>query len=390
VSGRDRLLTSESVTEGHPDKVADRIADAVLDALLAEDADARVACDALLAYGLVVVAGEITSRAGVDVAAIARRNLAEVGYTADELGPDPDDCPVVAAVTGQSPEIARGVAGGTHGPAAAAGGPLVERGAGDQGFMIGYATDETPELMPMPIMLSHAICRRLAELGRAEPDGLGPDGKCQVTVRYSGGSPVAVEAVVVSTQHRPAMPLARVREEIPRRVVRPALEEAGLWRDGIPTYVNPAGSFHLGGPRSDCGLTGRKPAVDTYGGAARHGGGALSGKDPSKVDRSGAYAARWVAKNVVAAGLARRCEVQVAYAIGEATPIEVGLECFGTERRPLEQVERWVRERFDLRPGAIVEALDLRRPVYRATAAYGHMGRRGPGFTWERTDPATA
>lgn len=389
MSGRDRLLTAESVTEGHSDKVADQISDAVLDALLAQDAGARVACDALVAHGLVVVAGEITSEARVDVVEIVRRTLLEVGYTAQELGLEPGGCPVLTAITGQSPEIAGGIARPADVPAPIAGGGRpTEQGAGDQGLMIGYATDETPELMPLPIMVAHAVCRRLAEVRRRGQLGLGTDGKCQVTVRYAGGRPVAVEAIVVSVQHRLSVPVAQVRDEIPQRVVRPVLEEAGLWREDIPTYVNPAGSFHVGGPRADCGLTGRKPAVDTYGGAARHGGGALSGKDPSKVDRSGAYAARWVAKNVVDAGLARRCEVQVAYAIGVSSPIEVGVECFGTERAPVERIMRWVRERFDLRPGAIVEALDLRRPIYRPTAAYGHMGRQGPQFTWERTDRA--
>ncbi|HEY8468230.1 MAG TPA: methionine adenosyltransferase [Longimicrobiales bacterium] len=377
-----QLFTSESVTEGHPDKIADQISDAVLDAALEHDATARVACETLVTTGLVVVVGEITTSAVLDIPSIARATIRAVGYTDSSYGMDGESCGVLVGIDRQSEDIARGVDGG---------------GAGDQGMMFGYASDETPELMPAPIVLAHRITRRLAHLRK---DGripwLRPDGKAQVTIEYVDGTPTRVHSVVVSAQHAPEVDLAEIRAEILERVVTPVMPEQWFDPEECILHINPTGRFVIGGPHGDAGVTGRKIIVDTYGGAARHGGGAFSGKDPSKVDRSGAYAARWAAKNVVAAGLARRCEIQVAYAIGVAEPVALQVDTFGTGRVPAERISAAVREVFDFRPAAIIQALGLRRPIYRPTAAYGHFGRdpyTEPSptgelafFTWERTD----
>ena len=383
----ERLGTSEAVTEGHPDKVADQISDAVLDAALASDRNARVACDVLVASGLVVIAGQLTTTAHIDVVAVAREVIREIGYLHDQDGLAADTCEVLVATTAQSPQIAAAVGRSLEGRTVEAEDRFGLQGAGDQGFMVGYAADETPELMPLPITLSNRLCEQLARARRGPMPYLRPDGKAQVTVRYAAGRPDGVATVVVSAQHRPEVSGSRLQKEVVRHVIRPVLEPRGLWRQGIATYVNPGGRFEIGGPAADCGLTGRKIIADTYGGVARHGGGAFSGKDPSKVDRSGAYAARWVAKSVVAAGFAARCEVHVAYAIGVAQPIAVDIECFGTEREDVSTIERWVQDTFDLRPAAIIDALDLLRPIYRKTAAYGHFGRDDPDFGWERPRP---
>ncbi len=377
------LFTSESVTEGHPDKIADQISDAVLDAILAEDPAARVACETFVTTGMAVVGGEITTSCYVSIPDIVRGTVEAIGYTDATFGFDAETCAVLASIDRQSPDIAQGVDTG---------------GAGDQGMMFGYATDETPELMPLPIMLAHALTRRLAEVRKSgELAWLRPDGKSQVTVEYQGDRPLRVHTVVLSTQHAPTVGHDELEQAVLQHVVRPVV---GEWiREGEPRwYVNPTGRFVVGGPQGDAGLTGRKIIVDTYGGFARHGGGAFSGKDPSKVDRSACYAARWVAKNVVAAGLARRCEVQVAYAIGVAQPVSLLVDTFGTGAVPEVVLERAIREQFDLSPRGIIEALDLRRPIFRATAAYGHFGRRPERrtvdgrelefFTWERTDRA--
>jgi S-adenosylmethionine synthetase len=380
------LFTSESVTEGHPDKLADQISDGVLDAILAEDHAARVACETLLTTGQVVVAGEVTTTAKVDITAVVRETIAAVGYNSSEIGFDAATCGVLVALGQQSPDIAQGVNAAHETRVGTSSDPYDSQGAGDQGLMFGYATDETPQLMPVPITLAHRIAERLAAVRHDGTFGyLRPDGKSQVTVRYEDGRPVGVDAVVVSTQHDAEIDRGQLESDMISQVVRPVLEEYGYWSNDIRHYINPTGVFVVGGPMGDAGLTGRKIIVDTYGGMARHGGGAFSGKDPSKVDRSAAYAARWVAKNVVAAGFAARCEVQVAYAIGVARPVSVLVETFGTETRPQEQIEAWVKENFDLRPAAILERLDLRRPIYQQTAAYGHFGRELPGFTWEST-----
>jgi S-adenosylmethionine synthetase len=378
------LFTSESVTEGHPDKVADQISDGVLDAVLRDDPYGRVACETLVNTGLVVVSGEITTDAHVDVQRIVRSTIDRIGYNDARFGFDCTTCAVVNAIDRQSPDIAQGVDAAYE---ARAGGEdaLDLAGAGDQGMMFGYATDETDELMPLPIALAHRLARRLAEVRK---DGtlpyLRPDGKTQVTVRYQDGRPVAVEKVLISTQHAEDVTQARIAADLREHVVRPLVA-------GEPELlVNPTGRFVIGGPMGDCGLTGRKIIVDTYGGMARHGGGAFSGKDPSKVDRSAAYAARYVAKNLVAAGLARRAEVQVAYAIGVARPVSVMIETFGTERIGRDRIEALVREHFDLRPGAFREYLRLHRPIYQQTASYGHFGRDGEDFTWEATDRVDA
>ena len=383
---REFLFSSESVTEGHPDKIADQISDGVLDAILAEDPAGRVACETLVTTGQVMVAGEISTSTYVDIPKVVRETVRRIGYTRAKYGFDADTCGVSVAIDEQSPDIAQGVDAAFESRSHAAHDPYDLQGAGDQGLMFGYATDETPTLMPLPITLAHRLCERLAAVRRDTMSYLRPDGKAQVTVRYEDGAPKEVVAVVVSTQHQPDVSNELLRDEVTRQVIRPILEEFGMWRDGITLYINPTGRFVVGGPMGDCGLTGRKIIVDTYGGMARHGGGAFSGKDPSKVDRSGAYAARWVAKNVVAAGLARRCEVQVAYAIGVAQPVSVMVETFGTHTRSPELIEQWVRSTFDLRPAAIIERLDLRRPIYQKTAAYGHFGRTDPDFTWESTD----
>ena len=367
------------MTEGHPDKIADQVSDAILDAIIAQDAAARVACETLVTTGLVMVAGEITTSAYVNVPETVRGTIEAIGYTDASYGFDARTCAVMTAIDPQSPDIAQGVDTG---------------GAGDQGMMFGYATDETPELMPMPIMLAHRLTQRLAAVRKSGEVGwLRPDGKSQVTVEYVEGRPVAVRTVVVSTQHAPTVGQREVSEGVREAVIGPVLRAAGMETAGVRLLINPTGRFVVGGPQGDAGLTGRKIIVDTYGGAARHGGGAFSGKDPSKVDRSAAYAARWVAKHVVAAGLARRCEVQLAYAIGVKDPVSVMVETFGTGTMPDHRIERAIRNVFDLTPGGIIRALGLRQPVYRATAAYGHFGRAPETrevhgrsvelFTWE-------
>jgi S-adenosylmethionine synthetase len=379
------LFTSESVTEGHPDKMADQISDAVLDAILAEDPVGRVACETMITTGLVVVAGEISTSTYVDIPSIVRRTILEIGYDRAKYGFDGSTCGVTVAIDEQSPDIAQGVdhafeerAGDTD--------PLDAQGAGDQGMMVGFACDETPELMPLPIALAHRLSHRLAAVRKTGlVPYLRPDGKTQVTVEYDGGRPVRLDTVVVSTQHGPDIDLGTLlTPDVREHVIDPVVPE-GVASDGVRVFVNPTGRFEKGGPSADTGLTGRKIIVDTYGGAARHGGGAFSGKDPTKVDRSAAYAVRWVAKNVVAAGLAERCEVQVAYAIGVAHPVSVFVETFGTEQVDPEKLGKLLPDFFDLRPAAIVRDLDLRRPIYRRTAAYGHFGRSEPEFTWEST-----
>jgi S-adenosylmethionine synthetase len=333
-----------------------------------------------------MVAGEVSTSAAVDIPQIVRETIAGIGYTSSDQGFDAGTCGISVALDRQSPDIAQGVDTAHEVRAGETSDRYDLQGAGDQGLMFGYATDETPQLMPLPITLAHRISERLAAVRHSgELAYLRPDGKTQVTVVYEDGAPVGVDAVVVSTQHAPDVDMVTLHDDVAQRVMRPVLEEYGFWHDDLRRYINPTGVFVIGGPMGDCGLTGRKIIVDTYGGMARHGGGAFSGKDPSKVDRSAAYAARWVAKNVVAAGFASRCEVQVAYAIGVSHPVSVMVETFGTETRPPEQIERWVGERFDLRPAAIVERLELRRPVYQRTAAYGHFGREIPEFTWEST-----
>ena len=399
---REFLFTSESVTEGHPDKVADQVSDSVLDAVLADDPDGRVACETLITTGLVVVAGEISTETYVDIPTVVRKKICEIGYTHSEWGFDATTCGVVVALDEQSPDIAQGVDASyevKHDPGDDD--PLDRVGAGDQGMMFGYASRETDELMPLPIMLAHKICKRLAEVRKAgDLPYLRPDGKAQVTVRYEVDDegrqrPVSIERILVSTQHSDGISAEDlIKPDIVERVLRPILPD-DLYdphrlheRDFV--YVNPTGKFVIGGPMGDTGLTGRKIIVDTYGGAARHGGGAFSGKDPTKVDRSAAYAARYVAKNVVAAELADRAEVNVAYAIGVAHPVSIAVRTFGTERIPVAKIEELVQEHFDLRPAAIVRDLDLCRPIFAKTATYGHFGRDDHDFTWERTDKAEA
>jgi len=367
------LFTSESVTEGHPDKVCDQISDAVLDEVLRQDPKGRVACETLVATGLVVLAGEITTTGFVNFSDVARQTIREIGYNDPGLGFDAMSCAVLSAVGSQSPDIAMGVDTG---------------GAGDQGLMFGFACRETKELMPLPIMLAQALTRRLAEARKAgEIPWLRPDGKSQVTVEYEGGKPTRVEAVVVSTQHSPDVTQREIRDVVIEKIVKPIVP-ASLLDSSTKYHVNPTGKFVIGGPHGDSGLTGRKIIVDTYGGYGRHGGGAFSGKDPTKVDRSACYMARYVAKNLVAAGLADKVEVQLAYAIGVADPVSVRVDTFGTAVIPEARIEQLVREAFPLTPGGIIQALDLRRPIYRATASYGHFGREEAGFTWERTDRA--
>ena len=373
------IFSSESVTEGHPDKMADQISDAVLDAMLARDEYARVACETLVTTGMVVVAGEMTARHHVNIPELVRRTVESIGYVDSSYGFDAHSCAVLTAIDPQSADIAQGVDTG---------------GAGDQGMMFGFACDETPELMPMPIMLAHHLTRQLAEVRkRGELSWLRPDGKSQVTVEYAEGKPVAVKAVVLSTQHDDGVSTSTIQEGVREHVITPVLDESGLETGGVKLHINPTGRFVVGGPQGDAGLTGRKIIVDTYGGAARHGGGAFSGKDPSKVDRSAAYGARWVAKTIVAAGLARRCEVQIAYAIGVAEPVSVMVDTFGTGAVSEEVLELGIRQVFDLTPGGIIAALDLRKPIYSPTAVYGHFGREPVStevtgqpvdlFTWE-------
>ena len=375
------LFASESVSEGHPDKVCDQISDAVLDAVLVQDPRGRVACETLVKNNLIVLAGEITTRASVDFDKTAREVVREIGYS-DEMGFGPDSCTVLTVIGHQSPDIARGVDEGK--------GLDLEQGAGDQGLMFGYATNETDVLMPMPITLAHRLVKRQSEVRKGgRLTWLRPDAKSQVTVKYFNGKPAGIDAVVLSTQHAPGIKYETLKEAVIEEIVKPVLPKEWLGRD-TKYFINPTGSFEIGGPVGDAGLTGRKIIVDTYGGMARHGGGAFSGKDPSKVDRSAAYAGRYVAKNVVAAGLASRCEIQIAYAIGIAKPVSVHVDTFGTGRLPDTKIAELVQAHFDLRPKGIIQMLDLLKPVYRATAAYGHFGRTEAGFTWERTDKAEA
>ncbi len=383
-----RLFTSESVTEGHPDKMADQISDAVLDEILADDPFGRVACETLLTTGLVMVAGEITTSTYVDIPAVVRRTITDIGYTSSKIGFDGETCGVSVAIQEQSPDIDQGVTNPyeqRHGDTE--GDPLDTQGAGDQGMMFGYACSDNDDLMPMPIWLAHRFAQRLSEVRKAGVlPYLRPDGKTQVTVGYEGTKPVTLETVVVSTQHQPNVDIdTLLTPDLMQHVIEP-LVPPGLDASGVRVLVNPTGVFEIGGPRADTGLTGRKIIIDTYGGMARHGGGAFSGKDPTKVDRSAAYAARWVAKNVVAAGLAERFELQVAYAIGVAHPISISSETFGTETVDPARIAAAVAEVFDLRPAAIVRDLELRRPIYQATASYGHFGRSEKDFTWERTE----
>ena len=386
-----RLFTSESVTEGHPDKVCDQISDAILDALLTVDPHARVAVETMVTTGLVHVAGEVSTEAYVEIPAVVRQTVRQIGYTSSHIGFDGDSCGVSVSIGQQSPDIAAGIDKSLEMRNDASDhDPLDEQGAGDQGMMFGYACDDTPVLMPLPIYLAHRLAEQLTAVRKTgEIDYLRPDWKTQVTIGYDGDRAVRLDTLVVSTQHQPGISIeGHLAPDIRALVVEPVLAAAGLSLDTSEyrLLVNPTGKFEIGGPKGDAGLTGRKIIVDTYGGAARHGGGAFSGKDPSKVDRSASYAVRWVAKNVVAAGLARRCEVQVAYAIGSAHPLGLYVETFGTETVPLPRLITAIREVFDLRPGAIVRDLDLLRPIYAKTAAYGHFGRELPDFTWERTD----
>jgi S-adenosylmethionine synthetase len=378
----DYFFTSESVSEGHPDKVADQISDSILDAILAQDPKARVAAETLCNTGLVVLAGEITTNANVDYIQVARNTLREIGYDNTEYGIDYKGCAVLVAYDKQSPDIAQGV-DKAHDDG-------LDQGAGDQGLMFGYACDETPELMPLPIYLSHRLVERQSQLRRdGRLNWLRPDAKSQVTLRYVDGKPDSIDTVVLSTQHAADIPLEKLREAVIEEIIKPVLPKH-LIKGDIKYLVNPTGRFVIGGPQGDCGLTGRKIIVDTYGGAAPHGGGAFSGKDPSKVDRSAAYAGRYVAKNVVAAGLASKCLIQISYAIGVARPTSVMVSTFGTGKIADEQIAKLVSEHFDLRPKGIVKMLDLLRPIYKKTAAYGHFGREEPEFTWERNDKAAA
>ena len=374
------IFTSESVSEGHPDKVADQVSDAILDAILTQDSTARVACETMVTTGMVVIAGEITTNAVINYSEIARQTIKEIGYTDSEIGFDADTCAVLVSVDRQSPDISQGVSEGE--------GLHKEQGAGDQGLMFGYACNETPELMPMPIQLAHQLVAKLAEVRKSgKLDFLRPDSKSQVSVEYFDGKPVRIDTVVISTQHTPDVTHKRIEEEVIAEVVKKVIP-AHLLDANTRYFINPTGRFVVGGPMGDCGLTGRKIIVDTYGGMGRHGGGAFSGKDPSKVDRSAAYMGRYVAKNLVAAGLAERCEVQVAYAIGVAQPVSINVNTFGTGKVSEDRMAELVRETFDMRPAAIIEQLDLLRPIYRKTAAYGHFGRELPEFNWERTDKA--
>ncbi len=367
------LFTSESVTEGHPDKMADQVSDAVLDAILAKDPLGRVACETLVSTGMAVVAGEITTNCYVDIPRIVRNTIKDIGYTRAKYGFDCENCAVLTSIDEQSPDIAMGVD---------------TLGAGDQGMMFGFACNETPELMPMPIMLAHKLAMRLAEVRKTQAlDYLRPDGKTQVTIEYENDKPVRVDTIIVSTQHSEKVEQPQIRKDVIEQVIKPVMPE-GFYDDKTKVLVNPTGRFVLGGPHADTGLTGRKIIVDTYGGMGRHGGGAFSGKDPTKVDRSACYMARYIAKNVVAAGLATRCEVQLAYAIGVAEPVSIMLDTYRTNTVSHQKIVALIRENFNMTPSGIIKTLDLRRPIYRQTAAYGHFGRIGKDFTWERTDKA--
>lgn len=372
------LFTSESVTEGHPDKVCDQISDAVLDEFLRHDPDSRVAVESMTTSGIVFVAGEVTSKGKADVQKIVRDTIRAIGYDNPDYGFDSDSCTVLASLHEQSPDISMGVSESTN----------KEQGAGDQGLMFGFATNETPQLMPLPITMAHQLSMRLAEVRKKkEISWIRPDGKSQVSVLYEDGVPKRIDTVVVSTQHSPDISMSQLREEVINKVIKPVCNS---WIDGHTKFlVNPTGRFVIGGPPGDTGLTGRKIIADTYGGMGRHGGGAFSGKDPSKVDRSACYMARHIAKNIVAATLADKCEVQVAYAIGVAEPISIMVETFGTGKIPEEDIEARVRKNFEMRPAGIIKALDLKRPIYRETAAYGHFGRNNPSFTWEKTEKAS-
>ncbi|HEY7746298.1 MAG TPA: methionine adenosyltransferase [Desulfuromonadales bacterium] len=374
----DFLFTSESVSEGHPDKVADQISDAILDAILAQDPKSRVACETLVTTGMAMIAGEITTNARIDYPNIVRQTIKEIGYGDSAMGFDWETCAVLTSIDRQSPDISQGVTEGE--------GMFKEQGAGDQGLMFGYACNETPELMPMPIMFAHKLTKRLADVRKSGLlPFLRPDSKSQVSIQYINDKPIRVDAVVVSSQHAPDVAYETLKEAIIEEVVRKIIPE-DLLDEKTKYFINPTGRFVVGGPMGDCGLTGRKIIVDTYGGQGSHGGGAFSGKDPSKVDRSASYMARYVAKNIVAAGLADKCEVQVAYAIGVAEPVSVMINTFGTGKIPSNDIARIARDEFDMRPRAIIEQLDLLRPIYRKTAAYGHFGRELPEFTWERKD----
>jgi len=379
---KSHLFTSESVSEGHPDKVADQISDAILDSIFEQDPKARVACETLINTGMVVLSGEITTEAWVDMQDIVRNTVRNIGYTSSEMGFDADSCAVITSIDKQSPDIAMGVNEGE--------GDDHEQGAGDQGLMFGYACNETDVLMPAPITYAHKLVKRQAEVRKnGTLNWLRPDAKSQVTFRYEDGVPVGIDAVVLSTQHSPDISLDALREAIMDEVIKPVLPDELISKD-TQFHINPTGNFVIGGPVGDCGLTGRKIIVDTYGGMARHGGGAFSGKDPSKVDRSAAYAGRYVAKNIVAAGLADKCEIQVSYAIGVAEPTSISIETFGTGKIDDSRIEELVREHFDLKPKGLIQMLDLLRPIYGNTAAYGHFGRTEDNFTWERTDKAAA
>jgi len=368
------LFSSESVTEGHPDKVCDQISDAILDEFLRQDADSRVAVESMITSGIVFVAGEVTTKGKADLQKIVRETIRTIGYDKPEYGFDCDSCSVLSSLHEQSPDISMGVTAGEY----------KEQGAGDQGLMFGFATNETPELMPLPITIAHQLSMRLAQVRKKKELGwVRPDGKSQVSVVYEDGVPKRVDSVVISTQHSPDISMNQLREEVVNKVIKPVCDS---WMDSQTKFlVNPTGRFVIGGPPGDTGLTGRKIIADTYGGMGRHGGGAFSGKDPSKVDRSACYMARYVAKNIVAAGLAEKCEVQVAYAIGVAEPISVMIETFGSGKMPEEHLEAAVRKNFDMRPAGIIKTLDLKRPIYHQTAAYGHFGRNNPSFTWEKT-----
>jgi S-adenosylmethionine synthetase len=387
-----RLFTSESVTEGHPDKMADQISDAILDSMLKDDPRSHVAVETLITTGQVHVAGEVTTQTYVDIPGIIREKILEIGYDSSAKGYDGASCGVSVSIGAQSPDIAQGVLDAFEYREGEGTSELDRQGAGDQGLMFGYACRETPELMPLPIMLAHRLARRLSQARRnGDVPYLRPDGKTQVTIEYSGDEPVRLDTVVVSAQHAPDIDLKELlAPDVREHVVEPVVESLTLDTSGYRLLVNPTGRFEIGGPMGDAGLTGRKIIIDTYGGMARHGGGAFSGKDPSKVDRSACYAMRWVAKNVVAAGLADRCETQVAYAIGKAKPVGLFVECFGTERVAIERIQDAVLAVFDLRPAAIIRDLDLLRPIYAQTAAFGHFGREEPDFSWERTDRVEA
>ena len=377
----NRTFTSESVSEGHPDKMADQISDAILDAIIAEDKEARVACETMVKTGMVIIAGEITTSAWIDLEELCRDVILDIGYNSSDVGFDGASCAIINAIGKQSPDIAMGVDDSAN----------HEQGAGDQGLMFGYASNETDVLMPAPITYSHLLVKKQAEVRRAGTlDFLRPDAKSQISFKYDeNGQPTSIDAVVLSTQHDPSISLDDLRAGVMEEIIKPVLPDNWLHAN-TKYHINPTGNFVIGGPVGDCGLTGRKIIVDTYGGMARHGGGAFSGKDPSKVDRSAAYAGRYVAKNIVAAGLADRCEIQISYAIGVAEPTSISINTFGTGKLPDEKIEDLVAEHFDLRPKGLIAMLDLKRPIYRDTAAYGHFGREEPNFTWEKTDKADA